>query len=212
MTGGAPRARLEAALSLATLSLWDRAKGLWRKSRSSLLVLAASASAVDTTYGALQWRDAIIVNDEILALRAGRDTPVATDAAPELLLARIEFLSKRDEIDSARMLLDTLDRAGRAELAAKGRYALGNALLRRAFDLIERGELDGAGPFVNLSKRAYRRALQLAPSYWDAKFNFDVATRLIRDYPSFEQEGGDVLESEPKKLWTDVPGVPQGLP
>jgi len=206
------RTSLVASLSLVMRSQLRSAIRLWRESRSALLVLGLSACVAASIYGALLWQQAGVVNAEILALRAGRDISVASDAAPELLLARIEFLSKRDEIDSARSLLDTLDRIGNEELAAKGRYALANALLRRAFDLIERGELDGAGPFVNLSKREYRRALQLAPSNWDAKFNFDVATRLIRDYPSFEQENGDELEVEPKKLWTDVPGIPKGLP
>jgi mxaK protein len=185
---------------------------LWRNHRSMLLVAIALAGLAGTLSSALQWWNTIVVDKEISALRAGRDTPVATDAKPELLLARIEFLARRDEIDGARVLVDALDRDGREDLSAMGRYALANALLRRAFDLIERGDLDGAGPFVNLSKREYRRALQLAPSYWDAKFNFDVASRLVRDYPSFEQESGDELQAEPKKLWTDAPGVPKGLP
>ena len=185
---------------------------LWRNYRSMLLVAVTLAGVAGTLSSALQWRNAIVVDKEISALRAGHDTPVATDAKPELLLARIEFLAQRDEIDGARVLVDALDRSGREDLSATGRYTLANALLRRAFDLIERGDLDGAGPFVNLSKREYRRALQLAPSYWDAKFNFDVASRLVRDYPNFEQENGDELQAEPKKLWTDVPGVPKGLP
>ena len=206
------RASFGVALATAPDFSWRRFTWLLRELRSTLLVLAAIVSAATGIYAVLLWRNATIVNAEVLALRAGRDRPVGTDAAPELLLARIEFLTKRDDVDDARRLLDALDRAGREKLAAKGRFALGNALLRKAFDLIERGDLDGAGPFVNLSKREYRRALHLAPSYWDAKFNFDVASRLIRDYPSFEQEGGDVLEAEPKKLWTDVPGVPKGLP
>ncbi|QGM48025.1 MxaK protein [Methylocystis heyeri] len=193
-------------------SFWRSAVALWREVRSALLLLALSVFAAISVFGALRWREVDAENVEIAALRVGRDISVAGDEGPELVLARIEFLGTRGEIDSARILVDALDRPGREALAAKGRYALGNALLRRAFELIERAELDGAGPFVNLSKREYRRAMQLAPYYWDAKFNFDVATRLIRDYPGFEQKHGDELEVEPKKLWTDVPGVPKGLP
>ncbi len=185
---------------------------VWRRSRSALLVIAVLAGAAGTLAFAFVWRDAIAINSEISALHAGHDALVAAGAAPELLLARIEFLAQREEIDRARALVDALDRGGRDDLSAKGRYTLANALLRKAFDLIERGDLDGAGPFVNLSKREYRHALQLAPSYWDAKFNFDVASRLVRDYPNFEQENGDELQAEPKKLWTDAPGVPKGLP
>lgn len=209
---GKARTSVGVALSVLIRSRLRSVMALWRDTKSTLLLLTLAACAATSIYGALRWREAVAVNAEIAALHAGRDISVAIDAAPELLLARIEFLTKRDETDSARTLADALDRAGSEELAAKGRYALGDALLRRAFELIERGDLDGAGPFVNLSKREYRRAMRLAPSYWDAKFNFDVATRLIRDYPSFEQESGDELEAEPKKLWTDVPGIPKGLP
>jgi mxaK protein len=205
-------ASLGIALSSATGSFLRGSIALWREMRSAFVVAALSVFVALSIYSALRWREAGAVNAEIAALRIGRDISVAGDAAPELVLARIEFFAKRGEVDSARTLVDTLDQPGRNELSAKGRYALGNALLRRAFELIERGDLEGAGPFVNLSKREYRRALQLDPSYWDAKFNFDVATRLIRDYPSFQLESGDELEAEPKKLWTDVPGVPKGLP
>ena len=212
MSKRGPDTPLGDALSRKLGLLRENTGRLWRNYRSMALVVVTLAGAAGTLSSALQWRNAIVFDTEISALRAGHDMLVATDAKPELLLARIEFLARRDEVDGARVLVDALDRGGQEDISAVGRYALANALLRRAFDLIERGDLDGAGPFVNLSKREYRRALQLAPFYWDAKFNFDVASRLVRDYPSFEQENGDELQAEPKKLWTDVPGVPKGLP
>ena len=139
---------------------------LWRNYRSMLLVAVTLAGVAGTLSSALQWRNAIVVNKEISALRAGHDTPVATDAKPGLLLARIEFLAQRDEIDGARVLMDALDRGGREDLSAAGRYTLANALLRRAFDLIERGDLDEAGPFrqlvkTRISARATARAVLL---------------------------------------------------
>jgi mxaK protein len=205
-------ASLGMALSSAAGSFLRSLFALWREMRSAFLVATLSAFVALSIFGALRWREVGALNAEIAALRIGRDISVTGEEAPELVLARVEFMAKRGDVDSARTLVVALDQPGREELAAKGRYALGNALLRRAFELIERGDLEGAGPFVNLSKREYRRALQLEPSYWDAKFNFDVATRLIRDYPNFQMESGDELEAEPKKLWTDVPGVPKGLP
>ncbi|MBM3654860.1 MAG: MxaK protein, partial [Alphaproteobacteria bacterium] len=51
-----------------------------------------------------------------------------------------------------------------------------------------------------------------APEYWDAKYNLDVAVRLVRDFPDFERKSGDELSADPKKLWTDIPGKPKGLP
>jgi mxaK protein len=185
---------------------------VWRDWRSSLLVFGLCALAAGTLLAATFWRDARAVNDTIERLRTGHDVDVGDDASPELLLARIAFLTQRDEIDRARLLVDALDRRGAPGLRARGHYLLANALLRKTFDLIERGELDAAPPFVNLAKRDYRRALQLSPGFWDAKYNFDVASRLIRDYPGFQQERGDELLADPKKLWTDAPGAPKGLP
>ncbi|ATQ68951.1 MULTISPECIES: hypothetical protein [Methylosinus] len=189
------------------------AASLWREQRSTLLVLALCALAAATALAATRWRDAHAANVVIDRLRAGHDIDVGEDAAPETLLARIAFLTKRDEPDRARLLVDALERRGAAAtLLARARYLVANALLRKAFELIERGELDAAPPFVNLAKRDYRRALQLVPDFWDAKYNYDVASRLVRDYPAFQQEQGDELQADPKKLWTDTPGAPKGLP
>ncbi len=193
-------------------ALHARATALWREARSSLLVALCLALLVATAMSLVDWRGAIDANDAIEGLEQGRDIGVDASARPETLLARIAFLAKRGEIDRARAMVEALDRSENFDLRARGHYLLANALLRKAFDHIERSELDAANPFVNLAKREYRRALQLAPQYWDAKFNLDVAARLVRDFPDFERKGGDELSVDPKKLWTDIPGKPKGLP
>ena len=66
--------------------------------------------------------------------------------------------------------------------------------------------------YTRLAKDDYRLALRLDPTAWDIKFNFDVAMRIVRDFPGYEQEGEDVPPDAPKRLWTDLPGVPKGLP
>jgi mxaK protein len=72
--------------------------------------------------------------------------------------------------------------------------------------------LGKAGPQVTLARQDYRRALFAMPEFWDAKFNLDVASRLIRDYPELSRGEGDELRVEPKKIWTDIPGQPKGGP
>lgn len=184
----------------------------WRMRRSWLLVALLLAFASVTIFQLVEWRRAAALNDMIESLRAGHDIQVDAEAAPEALLARIAFLTKRDELDQARGLLEALDRVGDARTRARAHYLLANALLRAALEHIEKSELDAANPLVNLSKREYRRALQLDPEFWDAKFNIDVASRLVRDFPDFERKSGDELTADPKKLWTDIPGKPKGLP
>lgn len=190
----------------------DKARALWRQMRSFVLIALCLALVVTTAVLVFEWRGAVEANDTIEALRAGRDIVVDANARPEALLARIGFLAARSDVDRARASVEALDRSGSSEARARGHYLLGNALLRKAFDQIQRSELEAANPFVNLAKREYRRALQLAPDHWDAKFNLDVAARLVRDFPDFERKSGDELSADPKKLWTDIPGKPKGLP
>ncbi|MGJ0510775.1 MxaK protein [Methylocystis sp.] len=192
--------------------LRNKMRAFWRETRSTFLIALFLTLILATAALLVEWRSAVDANDAIEALREGRDVAVDANGRPETILARVAFLAARSEIDRARALVEALDRSGGIEARARGHYLLANALLRRAFDHIERSELEAANPFVNLAKREYRRALQLAPDYWDAKFNLDVAARLVRDFPDFERNSGDELSADPKKLWTDIPGKPKGLP
>jgi mxaK protein len=191
---------------------WTRLRDLWGRWRSALLLAVLATSGAGAVWGASEAYRARAVNAEIGALASGRDVEINATAAPELLAARIGFLARRDEFDKARALLEPLEASGRTTLGADAHYDLANALLRRAFDLLERGQLEPAGPFVELARRGYRRALQLDPEFWDAKYNLDVASRLVRDNPRLEHSGGEELPADPKKIWTDIPGAPKGLP
>ena len=209
------KGRRDDAYSLRFVAV-QKAHGLWRslvnfrrRVRSMALVLALAGSAFATGYSAYSWFNMEAANNTI---RDGRDVPVDSAAAPEVLLARITSLVKRDDTDTPRLLIDSLERQGETELAALARYNLANALVRKALVALEKGDLEAAGPLVNLSRREYRRSLALRPDFWDAKFNFDVASRLLREYPELDRTSGDELLADPKKIWTDIPGLPKGLP
>lgn len=184
----------------------------WRSLRPSLLaLLPILLLGIAAAFALSAWRDAR-TNAAIAALEAGRDIAVPPDAPDALLVARTKFLAFRDRLNETEPLLETLDSRRSAEAAARARYILANARIREAFRLIERSELDKAGPQVTLARQDYRRALQARPDFWDAKFNFDVASRLIRDFPEFDRKSGDELKAEPKQIWTDIPGQPRGGP
>ncbi len=36
--------------------------------------------------------------------------------------------------------------------------------------------------------------------------------RLVRDFPQLDVEGEEIPPEAAKKLWTDLPGLPRGLP
>ena len=170
-----------------------------------LLLLAALG------FGAAAWR---VERDKsaMAALQAGRDVPVGPDASAPLLLARVQHLARRGLPEGIEPLIDALARAGDTDRVARARYALANTRLRQAFSHLERGDLDPSGPLITLARQDYRRALQNAPDLWDAKFNLDVASRLLRDFPEFDRKTGDEFNAEPKQIWTDIPGQPRGEP
>ncbi|KQP29738.1 MxaK protein [Methylobacterium sp. Leaf104] len=186
--------------------------GVWRRTRPCLLALLPVLlliAALGCAYGA--WRIARD-NATIRALAAGQDLAVPVGAAPPLLLARVQHLARRGAVEAIEPLIAALDGQGARDRAARARFALANAHLRQAFDHLERGDLDPAGPRITLARQEYRRALQGRPDFWDAKFNLDVASRLLRDFPEFERKSGNALAAEPKKIWTDIPGQPRGEP
>lgn len=189
--------------------LLRRAWGLFRPVLIAALPLAGLAGAL--ACAGLAWRDTR-ANQTIAALEAGQDRPVGADAVPEVLLARIRFLAARERLDEAEPLVAALDRDGAPSLRALAQIALGNARLRQAFAKLEAGELEPATPLVGLARQAYRRGLTLRPEAWDAKFNLDVASRLVRDFPERGREQGEEMQADPKKIWTDIPGQPRGLP
>jgi mxaK protein len=150
-------------------------------------------------------------NAMLRAIVAGSDVDVDPGSWDGLVLARARSLDRRDRFDEAQAFIDeALPRLAPKSQAAV-LYNHANVLVERAIARIERGDLDGAIPLINLAKDGYKRALRLEPENFDIKYNFDVAMRLVRDFPPGGKEGEDETAT-PKKLWTDLPGIPKGLP
>ncbi|HET6377240.1 MAG TPA: MxaK protein [Methylocella sp.] len=204
--------RLQSSVKSAARESLHSLLGVWRHSRPAITAAVLAISLAASVINAYVWMRIHAANATIVMLAGGHDVQVSAGVPPEALLARIVFLTKRDDTDTPRELISFLERAGNPELTAYARYDLANALLRRAFSALDRGEIEKAGPYINLARLEYRRALQLVPQFWDAKYNFDVASRLIREYPQINRESGAELPANPRKIWTDIPGVPKGLP
>jgi len=185
---------------------WAQVRGVFIFAALGIVVLAGAASVWLVVSA---WHD----NRTIAGLGAGRDLPVGAGARAEVVFARASFLLDRDRIDEAQALVDDIKAGGNPRLLAAFRYNIANARLRKAFDLLEQNRIDSAIPLVRLAKDDYRASLVLVPDHWDARHNLDVAMRLVRDFP----QAGQGLEEDappepPKQLWTDLPGLPKGLP
>lgn len=184
----------------------------WRLPGAGVISAAALVAGVLGVAACGTWLGLVLAdNRTITALADGRDVAVSADAAPEVLLARADFLLRRDRIDEAQALVAPVVASGDREAERVLRFNLANARLRLALSLLVDSRIDQAVPLVNLAKDDYRRALRLAPGDWDAKYNLDVAMRLVREFPAVELEG----EAQPPpstKLWTELPGLPKGMP
>jgi mxaK protein len=151
-------------------------------------------------------------NGTIARLALGIDVPVAAESDPHLLFARAHFLLVRDRLDEARPLVDRVVATGTSNIAAAVLYDLANARLRLALGFFEQNKIDPAIPHVRLAKDAYKQALGVDPEFWDAKYNLDVAMRLVRDFPQIEAVPEEPPPGAKKRPWTDLPGLPKGLP
>lgn len=177
---------------------------------SLVLALVASLAAAAFLAGRLllDRRD----NALIASLSSGHDLATGADDPPELVFTRLHFLTTRGRLDEAQPLLNQILGRSDRRLAVDALYDMANARLRTALEHLESGRIDPAVPLVRLAKENYRRALTLDPGFWDAKYNLDVAMRLVRDFPQIDADGEEIPPEAAKRLWTDLPGLPKGLP
>lgn len=193
--------------------LSERTRAILADARGPILWGILAVCAITTVAAAALVLRANDVNAKIDQLMSGKDVPVdASSAPPALLEARAYFLLTRDNLEEAQPLLDQAALRADPQVRVRMLYNMANARLRASVAAIQQGQFDQAIPQVALAKAEYRSALRLDPKDWDAKHNLDVAMRLVRDLPRQEGEVDEDNVKEPAKLWTDLPGVPKGLP
>lgn len=197
--------------------MYDAALKKIRALRGPMLWCGLLAAILVAAYSALEFverrRDANVIQ----ALNAGEDRPIDLKSASSLVvLARIGELLRRDRFDEAYALVDTIGIKNPSSIADVSRsralFNIANYRVRQATAMIGKGDFDGATALVNVAKSEYRMALRQQPNDWDFKHNLDVAMRMVRDLPQSESEPEEVPPDAPKRVWTDLPGVPRGLP
>lgn len=150
-------------------------------------------------------------NQIIQTLLSGQDVPLYERLQPpfEIRLARVIYLHGKQRYDDALAEIDLILNRGDAAFQAKTRYNLGNLYLDQAIDQVEASKIDQALPLAQLAKDAYRAALTQDSQYWPAKYNLEVAMRLLPEMSRLQ--ASDTAEQK-DQLWTSVPGFPRGLP
>ncbi len=171
------------------------------------LALAGALYSLGVWYGI--HRD----NHLILQLTSGKDVAVnkVISGEPELRLARAFYFKQKHRYDEALSTLSLVMDKGDQAFQAKVRYNLGNLYLEQALQQAKAMNINAATPLAGLAKQAYRQSLALDSGNWDAKYNLEVAMRLLPEMDRVDMPD-DGPENRKSQLWTTVPGFPRGLP
>ncbi|ABD87472.1 hypothetical protein [Rhodopseudomonas palustris] len=195
--------------------IWRATWTALRAARGGALVVVLIAALAGTAAVIAAMMETNRQNAVVAQLADGRDVAVDPATAPDaLLLARHHFLIVHDQLDEAQIFAEIAIPRAAPHVRALLLYNLGNARVRQAFGYIENADLDRAASSIGLAKANYRQALGIEPQDWNLKHNLDVAQRLVRDLPrgSASEEDEPPPTDKAKPLWSDLPGLPRGLP
>jgi mxaK protein len=153
-------------------------------------------------------------NQFISQLNQGKEIKLVLEKtdSPELYLAYASYLKNKQRYDEAQATLSQIIDQGGSKTRAISRYNLGNTYLSQAIELAESMQINEATALASLAKQVYRQALALDSQYWDAKYNLEVAMRLLPEMDRLTLEDDEPVPQEKAKLWATVPGFPRGLP
>jgi len=154
-------------------------------------------------------------NNQLLQdLVTGKDVDVSEviSGKPELRLARAYYLKQKHRYEEALATLSLILDQGDNRFKATVLYNLGNIYLEQAVAKVEMMSMNEALPLVGLAKQAYRKALAMDSRFWDAKYNLEVAMRLLPEMDRLNLQDDEPTNNQQSQLWTTVPGFPRGMP
>jgi len=177
-----------------------------------LVLLGATAVAVERGWAA--WQQAA-VNRALAApgipgLNGGDD--------PRLVLARAVRLEQAQRFEEALGEYAGLEALGDATLRHAARVNAANLYLKRGIEAArDEDNASRAMALLQLAKGGYRRALRERPDDWNARYNLELAQRLLPDTEvrHWRRSGNDAevedALKEDKAAWTEMVGQPRGM-
>ncbi|NDV88985.1 hypothetical protein GTW51_20090 [Aurantimonas aggregata] len=179
--------------------------------QTGLFAIALICLFAFAAYQTLSLLQAWQANRSVHALASGAAVSLDEDAPAEVVLAATYRHLRLRDVAAAEALGPRFQAYDSPDVEAAYRFAIANARMNEAFDQITANQIDEATVTVRLAQQDYRAAMRLVPGDFDLKYNFDIASRLVRVFPrpaiEPEEEG-----QRPRDVWTDLPGVPRGLP
>jgi len=184
---------LVASLLLAVMQLW----AVYRVKRENALIA-----------------DWVVLTEQNVAQHSSDATAAEPvyGRSPEVRMARASYLRQKQRYNEALEILSLIVGHGDSRLRTQSRYNLGNLYLSQAMAEIEAGQLNQAAPLLMLAKQAYRLALAEDSGFWDAKYNLELAMKLLPEFDRISPNAPDEDATAPSQLWTTLPGFPRGLP
>lgn len=137
---------------------------------------------------------------------------------PRVLLARAIELERQGRFEEALSDYAEVEVLGEEGLRYAARVNVANLYLKRGIDVArEDGNAQRALVLLQLAKSGYRRALRERPDDWNARYNLELAQRLLPDLEvrNWRRSGNesDVQEAlkKDKAAWTEMVGQPRGM-
>lgn len=174
---------------------------------AACLILVVITGREAQRFRQLQVYQRAIRNRSILTLRAAAEIPEAT-------FARAWMLSRNGQGQEALMLYETLGQSRDPVFRARVKYQIGALLLRQATDLLEEQgppAVTKVAPLIEIAKEALREVLRYDSRDREAKYNLELALRLLPE-PERVDRARDEEAKEEEGDWTSIPGLPEGMP
>jgi mxaK protein len=184
---------------------------MMRRWRRAIAVCGLLAGVMLAGAGAIRLWRAHVDNAAIAALAAGRKMAVTGTETAAVVAARARYLIARGDLAGAQAVVDGMANEADTDTKAAALMALGNAHMRQAYGLMIKVPFWKVRPVIAVAKSEYRQALQLDPDYWDARYNYAIASSLVHDQDQAKPTTGDEMSHE-RAAWPDIPGAPNGMP
>lgn len=153
-----------------------------------LLILFSAAFVIKT--GIALWQQGKV--DKFIADPAAAET-VPDD--PRAHFVQASRLIGEDKINEALDELTLVPGDADAELLPLTYYNRGNISLREALAMTESDARQI--PLIELAKQDYRSALAVDPTFWDARYNLEVALRIVPEDPAIDPDfDKKIIDSE----------------
>ena len=189
-----------------------RARGghgrLWSRAFAAIAVLALA-------FGLMRGYQGWQAGRENRLIEAGE---TREHAPAEVTFAHALALDRKGRHDDALSAYAQAEVAGDQSIRHAVLVNVANLYLRRGLAAArDEGNAQRAMVLLQLAKAGYRRALRDDPTDWNARYNYELALRILPDLEvrnwrrsGTESEVEDLLKKD-KSAWTEMVGQPRGM-